>query len=91
MYAVRFEAVVSRNHTRRVRAFTKEGRAEWHYDCASSRGGIRDGVTIQWEYDAAAEMLEVECVRAPFWIDRATIHRRLSHEIESELESERAA
>lgn len=52
---------------------------------------IRDGVSIQWEYDAAAEMLEVECVRAPFWIDRATIHRRLSHEIESELKSERAA
>ena len=32
-----------------------------------------------------------ESLRAPFWIDRATIHRRLSHEIESELESERAA
>lgn len=52
---------------------------------------IRDGVRIQWEYDAAAEVLEVECVRVPFWIDRATIHRRLSHEIESELETERAA
>jgi hypothetical protein len=51
----------------------------------------RDGVGIQWEYDAAAEVLEVECVRAPFWIDRASIHRRLSHEIESELESKRAA
>jgi uncharacterized protein YjhX (UPF0386 family) len=52
---------------------------------------IRDGVRIQWEYDAAAEVLEVECVRAPFWIGAAKIHRRLSHEIESELESERAA
>jgi hypothetical protein len=52
---------------------------------------IRDGVRIQWEYDAAEEVLEVECVRAPFWVNRATIHRRLSHEIESELRSKRAA
>jgi hypothetical protein len=52
---------------------------------------VRDGVKIQWEYDAAAEVLEVECVRAPFWFDRATIHGRLTHEIESELKSRRAA
>jgi hypothetical protein len=36
-------------------------------------------------------VLEVECVRAPFWIDRAKIQRTLSHEIEAELESEQAA
>jgi hypothetical protein len=47
---------------------------------------IRDGVRIEWEYDATAEVLEVECVRAPFWIDRARIQRRLSREIESELD-----
>jgi hypothetical protein len=52
---------------------------------------VRDGVRIEWEYDAAAEVLEVECVRAPFWIDRAAIHGRLSREIESELEPRRAA
>ena len=52
---------------------------------------VRDGVRIEWSYDAAAEVLEVECVRAPFWIDRAAIHRRLSHEIEAELEPRRAA
>lgn len=52
---------------------------------------VRDGVKIEWEYDAAEEVLEVECVRTPFWIDRANIHRRLSREIESELERERAA
>lgn len=46
---------------------------------------VRDGVRIQWEYDAAEEVLEVECVSAPFWIDRATINCRLSHEVESEL------
>lgn len=52
---------------------------------------VRDGVTIEWEYDAAAEVLKVECVRAPFWIDRAAIQGRLSDEIESELEFDRAA
>jgi hypothetical protein len=52
---------------------------------------VRDGVRIQWEYDPAAEVLEIECVHTPFWIDRAAVHRRLSHEIESELEPERAA
>jgi hypothetical protein len=52
---------------------------------------VHDGVRIQWEYDAAAEVLEVECVRAPFWIDRAALNCRLSHEIESELGQERAA
>jgi hypothetical protein len=52
---------------------------------------VRDGVRIQWDYDMAAEVLEVECVRAPFWIDRAKIQNRLSREIESELESDRAA
>jgi hypothetical protein len=46
----------------------------------------RDGVRIEWEYDATAEVLAVECVRAPFWIDRATIHGRLSDEIESEMD-----
>jgi uncharacterized protein YjhX (UPF0386 family) len=54
-------------------------------------GAVQDGVRIEWEYDAAAEVLEVECVRAPFWIDRAAIHCKLSHEIESELKAERAA
>jgi hypothetical protein len=52
---------------------------------------VRDGVRIEWAYDAAAEVLEVECVRAPFWIDRAAIHGSLSDAIESELHCERAA
>lgn len=51
----------------------------------------RDGVSIHWDYDAAAEELAVECVRVPFWVDRADITRRLSEEIESELEPKRAA
>lgn len=52
---------------------------------------VRDGVKIEWEYDATTEVLEVECVRAPFWIDRAAIQSRLHDEIESELERKRAA
>lgn len=47
---------------------------------------VRNGVTIQWKYDEAAEVLEVECVRTPFWIAPATINSRLSQEIESELQ-----
>ena len=52
---------------------------------------VQNGVQIQWKYDEKAEALEVECVRAPFWIDRATINSKLSREIESALESEQAA
>lgn len=52
---------------------------------------IRDGVKIEWDYDPAAQVLEVECVRAPFWIDRAAIHGRLSDAIKSELDFDRAA
>lgn len=52
---------------------------------------VRDGVGIQWTYDEATEVLEVECVRAPFWIDRAAINGRLSREIETELNRRRAA
>lgn len=52
---------------------------------------VRDGVRIQWDYHAEEEVLEVECVRAPFWIDRAAIHSRLSREIESELKPKRVA
>lgn len=52
---------------------------------------VRDGIKIQWEYDPAAELLEVECVHAPFWIDPATVNRTLTQEIESELEPASAA
>jgi hypothetical protein len=51
----------------------------------------KDGVRIQWKYDADAELLEVECVSAPFWFDVARINRRLSHEIEATRGIGRAA
>lgn len=52
---------------------------------------VKDGVRIEWTYDAGAQRLEVECVRAPFWIDAARVNHRLSQEIESTLASDRAA
>lgn len=52
---------------------------------------VKDGITIGWKYDPDAELLEVECVRAPFWIDAARVNRKLSDEIESSLDSHRAA
>jgi hypothetical protein len=52
---------------------------------------VQNGVKIQWNYDEKTEALEVECVRAPFWIDRASINRKLSREIELALESDQAA
>ena len=47
---------------------------------------VRNGITIQWKYDESAEVLEVECIRTPFWIAPATINSKLSQEIESELQ-----
>lgn len=52
-----------------------------------SRGeAARGGVVIAWDYDPAAEVLEVECVRTPFWIAPATVNNTLAEEIESELQ-----
>jgi hypothetical protein len=51
---------------------------------------VKDGVTIQWSYDPAAQLLEVEC-RTPFWINAAQVDRTLRHEIEVTLRSSRAA
>jgi hypothetical protein len=51
---------------------------------------VKDGVRIQWNYDAASEVLEVEC-RAPFWINSSRINADLRHEIEAALGSNRAA
>jgi hypothetical protein len=42
----------------------------------------KDGIIIQWNYDAKAELLEVEC-RAPFWINANRLNRDLCHEIEA--------
>ena len=59
----------------------------------SSQAGeaIKDGIKIQWKYDPDAQLLEVGCVQAPFWISAGRINRRLSEEIEATLESRSAA
>ena len=58
---------------------------------ASPKGeAVKDGITIQWNYDATAQLLEVEC-RAPFWINAAQVNRDLRREIEVTLRSSRAA
>ena len=51
----------------------------------------KDGVKIHWEYDAESEMLEVECIHAPFWIDSARVNKDLQREIEASLNQGRAA
>jgi hypothetical protein len=51
---------------------------------------VKDGVTIQWNYDPTAQELEIEC-RTPFWINAAQVNRNLRHEIEATLRSSRAA
>lgn len=51
----------------------------------------KDGVIIQWNYDASNETLEVECVHAPFWFNPVRITDQLGSEIEATLRSNRAA
>jgi hypothetical protein len=51
----------------------------------------KDGVVIQWKYDAKSEMLEVECTHIPFWIDSARVNRDLQNEIEASLNQRRPA
>jgi hypothetical protein len=76
-----------RGITRAVFARLRKKAAKNGMSVRHPRGeAVRDGVKIQWEYDAAAEVLEVECVSAPFWIDPVAINSRLAREIESELE-----
>lgn len=58
---------------------------------ASAKGeAVKDGIRIQWNYDAASELLAVE-LKAPFWINSARIREDLRHEIEATLASGRAA
>jgi hypothetical protein len=44
---------------------------------------VKDGVKLQWKYDADAELLEVECVKTPFWIDARRVNRRLIQEVQA--------
>jgi hypothetical protein len=52
---------------------------------------VKDGIKLQWNYDATAQLLEVECVSAPFWISSDRVNKNLCREIEATLHSDRAA
>jgi hypothetical protein len=52
---------------------------------------LKDGVKIQWNYDATAELLEVECISTPFWFNSTQINKNLREEIEATLDMSRAA
>ena len=69
----------------------QKGIEDWHPRGRASGEAVKDGVKIQWSYDAISEQLEVQCIRAPFWVDSACINHDLRREIESTLDCDRAA
>ncbi|HKR28637.1 MAG TPA: hypothetical protein VJS11_14335 [Acidobacteriaceae bacterium] len=76
-----------RGITRAVFARLRRKAAKHGIPVRHPRGeAARNGVVIQWNYDPTAEVLEVECVRTPFWIAPAAINSKLTEEIESELQ-----
>ena len=76
-----------RGITRAVFARLRRKAAKHGIPVLHPRGeAARNGVVIQWNYDPTAEVLEVECVRTPFWIAPDTINSKLTEEIESELQ-----
>ena len=50
----------------------------------------KDGISIHWNYDPQAEILEVEC-STPFWINSGRLNEELRREIEATIRSHRAA
>ena len=77
--------------TRALFARLRRKAAQLGVRVATPKGeAMKDGVIIQWNYDATAQRLEVGC-RAPFWINAAQADRNLRHEIEVALRSSRAA
>jgi hypothetical protein len=80
-----------RGITRAIFARLRQRASKAGIRVASPKGeAVKDGVKIQWNYDASAELLEVEC-RAPFWINSTQVNRKLRHEIEATLRANRAA
>ena len=81
-----------RGITRAIFACLRKKASENGMHVVSSAGEtVKDGTRIRWNYDADEELLEVECVSAPFWISSAQINRKLGQEIEATLKSNRAA
>ena len=83
---------IFRGITRAIFARLRRKASKVGLHVASPRGeAVKDGVRIQWNYDAKLELLEVACVSTPFWIDPTRINMKLRHEIEDTLDSMRAA
>jgi hypothetical protein len=81
-----------RGITRAIFARLRKKASKVGIDVASPSGeAVKDGVKIQWSYDASAEILEVECISAPFWFNSDRINKSLRQEIEATLGSSRAA
>lgn len=77
--------------TRRIFARLRKKASQVGIRVASPKGeALKNGVLIQWNYDATFEVLEVEC-KAPFWINSTQVSRALRDEIEVTRRSTRAA
>jgi hypothetical protein len=88
----RFQADVSWNCARGLCALAKEGDAEWHSHRPRPGGeAVKDGIRIRWKYGSGAELLNVEYIKTPFWINAARVNQRLSLEVQVMLGLESAA
>jgi hypothetical protein len=68
--------------TRAIFARLRKKASQLGMRVSSPRGQVeKDGVRIEWDYDASAQVLEVE-TKAPFWINAAVVNRTLRQEIE---------
>jgi hypothetical protein len=77
--------------TRAIFARLRKKASQLGIRVASPRGQAeKDGVKIEWDYDASAQVLEVE-TKAPFWINAAVVNRTLRREIEVTCRSSRRA
>ena len=89
---VRFQADVSWNCARSLCALAQEGEAERLSHRPRPAGeAVKDGIGIQWKYASGAELLEVEYIKTPFWINAARVNQRLSLEVQVTLGLESAA
>ncbi|MGC2398483.1 MAG: hypothetical protein WA510_01805 [Acidobacteriaceae bacterium] len=77
--------------TRAIFARLRKKASQLGIRVASPRGEAeKNGVRIHWNYDASAQVLEVE-TKAPFWINANQVNRTVRQEIEITLRSSRAA
>jgi hypothetical protein len=77
--------------TRAIFARLRKKAAKLGLRVASPRGEAeKDGIRIVWNYDASAQVLEVE-TRSPFWINADPVNKTVREEVEVTLRTSRAA